>query len=224
MATSVEANESADSQRVLSTRRVLFFAACGLSTGIVIALSWALELLPLVSWAVATTMALVWVWRESWSQDAAGTERLAEEESRARSTDVAVVLAAVASLVAIGVAMERSSGQKDAVAITSVVLGFVSAVLSWALVNVVFALKYARLYYLDEPDRSGIDFHQEEPPAYSDFAYMAFTMGMAFAVPETQPTNARIRKVALGHALLVYLFGTGVLTVAIDLVTSLGQS
>jgi uncharacterized membrane protein len=100
----------------------------------------------------------------------------------------------------------------------------VSAILSWTLVNTVFALKYARLYYLDEPDVGGINFQQEEPPAYSDFAYMAFTMGMAFAVAETQPTNAHVRKVALGHTLLAYLFGTGILTVAIDLVTSLGQS
>ena len=219
----ISKDTSSDSQRVLSTRRLLIFAASGLATGVVVALSWAWELLPLVSWTVAATMALVWLWRKGWPLDASGTERLAEEESRARSTDLAVVLAAVGSLAAIGVAMERSSGQKDAVAITSVVLCIVSAMLSWALVNAVFALKYARLYYIDEPDVGGIDFQQEQPPAYSDFAYMAFTMGMAFAVPETQPTNVQIRKVALGHALLAYLFGTGVLTVAIDLVTSLGQ-
>lgn len=175
----------------------------------VVALLWVWELMPLVSWVVAVTMALGWLWRKSWQQDAVGTERLAEEESRARSTDLAVVLAAVGSLVAIGVAMGRSSGQKDSVAVTSVVLCIVSAVLSWALVNAVFALKYARLYYIYEPAQSGLEFPQEEQPAYSDFAYMAFTMGMAFAVPETQPTNARIRKVALGHALLAYLFGTG---------------
>jgi len=211
-------------QRLLSTRRVLICTMSGLAAGVLVALLWAPELLPLVSWTVAATMALVWVWRMCWPQNAVGTERLAEEESRARSTDIAVVLAAVASLVAIGVAMERSSGQRDAVAVTSVVLGMVSAILAWTLVNTVFALKYARLYYIDEPDRSGIDFQQEEPPAYSDFAYMAFAMGMAYSVAETQPTNAHVRKVALGHTLLAYLFGTGILTVAIDLVTSLGQS
>ena len=224
MATSVGLNASSDSQRVLSMRRLLMFASCGLAVGVVVALVWAWELMPLVSWTVAGTIALVWLWRKSWRQDAAGTERLAEEESRARSTDLAVVLAAVGSLAAIGVAMERSSGHKDAVAITSVVLCVLSVVLSWALVNAVFALKYARLYYIDEPDVGGINFQQDQPPTYSDFAYMAFTMGMAFAVPETQPTSTRIRKVALGHSLLAYLFGTGILTVAIDLVTSLGQS
>ena len=216
--------ETTRTQRVLSTGRVLICTSFGLVAGVVVALTWTPELLPLVSWTVAVVMALTLVWYLSWPQDAAGTERLAEEESRARSTDVAVVLAAVASLVAIGVAMERSSGQKDAVAITSVVLSMLSAVLSWTMVNTVFALKYARIYYLDEPDLGGINFQQDEPPAYSDFAYMAFTMGMAFAVAETQPTNSHVRKVALGHTLLAYLFGTGILTVAIDLVTSLGQS
>jgi uncharacterized membrane protein len=64
-------------------------------------------------------------------------------------------------------------------------LSVVAVVLSWCLVNTVFALKYARLYYVDED--GGIDFKQEEPPAYSDFAYLAFTVGMAFAAPRPNP-------------------------------------
>jgi uncharacterized membrane protein len=48
-------------------------------------------------------------------------------------------------------------------------------------------------------------------------------MGMPFAVSETEPTNTAVRKVALGHALLSYAFGAGVLAVAINLVTNLGQ-
>jgi len=95
-------------------------------------------------------------------------------------------------------------------------------ILSWAWVNTVFALKYARLYYLEED--GGINFRQEQPPAYSDFAYMAFTIGMTYAVSDSEPANTRIRKVALGHALLSYIFGTGILAVAINLVTNLDQS
>jgi uncharacterized membrane protein len=53
---------------------------------------------------------------------------------------------------------------------------------------------------------------------------MAFTIGMAFGVTETEPTLSSVRKVALGHALLSYAFGTGILAVAINLVTNLGQS
>ena len=98
-----------------------------------------------------------------------------------------------------------------------------SVVLSWALVNTVYAFKYARLYYLDEPDAGGIDFKQDHPPTYADFAYLAFTLGMSFAVSDTEPTSTRIRRVALGHALLSYAFGTGVLAVAVNLVSNLGQ-
>jgi uncharacterized membrane protein len=83
-------------------------------------------------------------------------------------------------------------------------------------------LKYARRYYTGGD--GGIDFGQEEPPAYSDFTYVAFTVGMSFAAPDTQIADTSIRKVALGHALLSYLFGTVVIAVAVNLVTNLGQS
>jgi uncharacterized membrane protein len=76
-------------------------------------------------------------------------------------------------------------------------------------------------------DPGGIDFKQEADPTYSDFAYLAFTVGMSFAVSDTEPTSTRTKRVALGHALISYMSGTGVLAVAInlvtDLVTDLGQ-
>jgi uncharacterized membrane protein len=107
--------------------------------------------------------------------------------------------------------------------VASVHLSVVSVALSWALVNTVYAFKYAPLYYCDEPDTGGIDFKQEDDPTYSDFAYMAFTVGMSFATSETEPTSTRIRRIVLGHALLSYAFGTGVLAVSINLITNLSQ-
>ena len=211
------------SGRLLSARRALISLAVGLVTGLVVALITTFRLLPLVGWTVTVTVLLTWVWRISWPQDARGTKRLAEEESETRSTDVWLLAAAVASLGVVVVALVQSSSHRNAVAVASVILSVLSVALSWALVNTVYAFKFARLYYYDEPDTAGIDFKQEEPPAYSDFAYLAFTIGMSFAVSETEPTATRTRKVALGHALLSYLFGTGVLAVAINLVTNLAQ-
>jgi uncharacterized membrane protein len=192
-------------------------------TGAVVGLVATPRLLPLVSWTVTVAVLLTWVWRKSWPQDPRGTKRLAEHEGTSRSTDVWLLAAAVASLAVVVVALVQSSGQRNATAVASVLLSVLSVALSWALVNTVYAFKYARLYYVDEPDQKGIDFKQEDPPTYSDFAYLAFTVGMSFAVSETEPTSTRIRKVALGHALFSYLFGTGVLAVAINLVTNLGQ-
>lgn len=212
-----------DSGRLLSARRALISLLAGLATGVMVGLLAAPRLLPLVSWTVTVAVLLTWVWRQSWPQDSDGTKRLAEQESTTRSSDVWLLAAAVASLAVVVLALVQSSSQRNATAVASVLLSVLSVALSWALVNTVYAFKYARLYYLDEPDIGGIDFKQEDPPTYSDFAYLAFTVGMSFAVSETEPTSTHIRRVALGHALLSYAFGTGILAVAINLVTDLGQ-
>jgi uncharacterized membrane protein len=208
---------------LLSARRAVLSLAAGLFAGVVVAMFTTPRLLPLVSWTVTLTLLLGWVWRMSWLQDWRGTKRLAELESATRSTDVWLLAAAVASLALVVVALVQSSSQRNATAVASVLLSVLSVTLSWALVNTVYAFKYARLYYFGEPDTGGIDFKQDDPPTYSDFAYLAFTMGMSFAVSETEPTATRVRRVALGHALLSYAFGTGVMAVAINLVTNLGQ-
>lgn len=208
------------SGRILSAGRALACVAVGALAGVAVTLLWTGELAALVGWCSAAASALAWVWLISWHQDAEGTERLAEDENRSSSTDAWVVSAAVASLVAVGVGLRRSSGT-DPLAVATVLLSVVSVILAWGVVNTVFALKYARMYYLDEPDRRGFDFNQAAEPAYSDFAYMAFTVGMAFAAPETKPNAQATRKVMLGHALLSYLFGTVAIAVAVSLITNL---
>lgn len=209
--------------RLLSPRRALLSLAAGLAAGVVVALFATPRLLPLVNWTVTVAVLLTWVWRMSWPQDPDGTKRLAEQEGRSWSTDVWLLAAAVASLAVVVAALVQSGSQKNPTAVASVSLSVLSVTLSWALVNTVYAFKYARLYYFGEPDEGGIDFKQDGRPTYSDFAYLAFTVGMSVAVSETEPTATRIRRVALGHALLSYAFGTGVMAVAINLVTNLGQ-
>ena len=205
---------------ILSWRRLLICLGGGLLAAGVTVVAGVPEIAVLAGWAVAAVALLVWVWRIGWPRDSEATKRLAEEEGQTRVTDTAVLVAAVVSLAAVVQGLVRSSSG-DAVGVATVVLGVLVVILSWALVNTVFALKYARRYY--SGGDGGIDFGQEEPPAYSDFAYVAFTVGMSFAVPDTQIADTSIRKVALGHALLSYLFGTVVIAVAVNLVTNLGQ-
>jgi uncharacterized membrane protein len=193
----------------------------GAAVGAIAALFGATALWPLVGWIVAAGTALTWVWRTIWPQDPAGTERLAEAEARSRTTDTAVLVAAVVSLGAIVMALVVSSGGDQRRGTAAVVLSVIAVAMSWTLVNTIFALKYARMYYLEED--GGIDFKGSEPPAYSDFAYVAFTVGMAFGPAETEPTTSAIRKVTLGHAMLSYVFATGFLAAAVNLVTNLAN-
>jgi uncharacterized membrane protein len=80
-------------------------------------------------------------------------------------------------------------------------------------------LRYARSYY-GEP-AGGISFNEQDPPAYLDFAYFSFTIGMTFQVSDTNITRKAIRHLALHHALLSYLFGAVILATAINIFASL---
>jgi uncharacterized membrane protein len=135
-----------------------------------------------------------------------------------KTTDVLVVLAAVASLGAVALLLSSgSSSGKDLQALLSVG----SVALAWASVYTMYTTRYARLYYTGED--GGIDFNEDEPPTYVDFAYLAFTIGMTFQVSDTDLKTQAIRATALRHALLSYLFGAIIVATTINLVAGLAM-
>ena len=80
-------------------------------------------------------------------------------------------------------------------------------------------MRYAQLYYRGK--EGGVDFNQEEPPKYSDFAYLSFTLGMTFQVSDTNVGNSVIRQTVLRHSLLSYLFGSVILATTVNLIAGL---
>jgi uncharacterized membrane protein len=170
-------------------------------------------------WDVAAAVYMAWVWATVWPLDAADTGRLAEQEDPTRPlADVLVLAAAVGSLVAAGFVVGRGPRAGELLWIG---LGVASVVLSWGVVHTVFTLRYARLYYIDVD--GGVDFNQPDPPAFRDFAYLAFTIGMTFQVSDTPVSDPAIRATALRHALLSFVFVTGIVAATINLVASLGS-
>lgn len=89
------------------------------------------------------------------------------------------------------------------------------------MVHTVFALRYAGLYY-SGPD-GGVNFNDNEKPAYADFAYLAFTIGMTYQVSDTALTTRAVRHTALRHALLSYLLGTVIIAATINLAAGLAK-
>jgi uncharacterized membrane protein len=80
-------------------------------------------------------------------------------------------------------------------------------------------LRYARLYYTGAD--GGISFNEDDPPAYSDFAYLAFTIGMTFQVSDTNIEDKTIRRTALRQALISYLFGAVLVAMTVNVGASL---
>jgi uncharacterized membrane protein len=94
-------------------------------------------------------------------------------------------------------------------------------VASWLVVHTVFTLRYAAHYYT-EPI-GGVDFNQDDAPSFADFAYVAFTIGMAYAVSDTRLESRAIRITALRQALLSYVLGAVILAITVGLIGDLSN-
>ncbi|RUR03146.1 DUF1345 domain-containing protein [Labedella endophytica] len=197
-------------------------AIAGLLVALLATLVGAPELAPLIGWAVAACAFLAWSWTTAWPAGPERTRELALHEDRARRlVDSLIICATFLSVVAVVFALVRSQ-PRDPVGVAAAILAVVGVVAAWALVNTVYAFKYARMYYHD--DRHRFDVDQDEDPSYSDFAYTAFAIGMSYNAGNVTQSSTPSRRIAFGHALLAYFFGTFAIAVAINLVTSLAQS
>ena len=204
--------------------RVVVALAAGIAVATAVGLATTWLIAPLVGWDVASVVFLAWMWRSLWPADAATTRRLAAEEDSSRPlADLSLLLAALVSLVGVGlVLVEGKSTGGPVSAAVAISLGIGSVVLSWAVVHTVFTARYAKLYYVDG-NGSGISFNQKEPPRYVDFAYLAFTVGMTFQVSDTDVQSTSIRAAVLRHMWLSYLFGTVIIASTINLVAGLAK-
>jgi uncharacterized membrane protein len=177
------------------------------------------------SWSVAALCAsdvaalvfVVWVWIGIWRVDAHATSRIARSEDASRFAAESVLLGAgAASLVAVAFTLSEA-GDVPAPArglLTGLAVG--SVALAWTSVHTVHVLRYARLYY---SHRWAGSTSAKRPR--TDFAYLALTIGMSFQVSDTDIMTKRVRRVALHHALLSYVFGTVIVAITVSAVAGL---
>lgn len=182
---------------------------------------------PAVGWGTASLTYVVWVWAAIGRFDPAETRAHATAEDPSRSiTDLLILAANVASLGAVAaVVVDSHASDGGGSRFGGGLLALASVALSWLLVQTLFTLRYAELYYSTGGKAGaavgGIDFNQERLPQYTDFAYLATSLGMTYQVSDTALQNHGIRAEALKHSLLSYLFGTVILATTISLVISL---
>jgi uncharacterized membrane protein len=176
----------------------------------------------LIGWDAAMAAYLTWTWLSARLLDPATVKQLAKrEDPSTAASELWLLGAGVAMLVAVGFALVRAGQAHGGTKAFLITLGVVSVVLAWAMVHTIFALRYARAFYSDP--LGGIDFNEAEPPTYIDFGYYAFTVGMTFQVADTNITQKRIRRLTLHHALLSYLFGAVLIGLVINVVATLLQ-
>jgi uncharacterized membrane protein len=202
--------------------KLLVSTLIAVAAGILAALLGAGRAAPLVGWDALAGLFCVWVWATVWPMDPAATAAHSTAESPGRDlTDLVLLGASVASLAAVGFVLFGAGDQQGATKYVQAAFAVFSVIVSWVLVHTVFTLKYARLYYREPV--GGVDFNEEEAPQYSDFAYLAFTLGMTFQVSDTNLQTKAIRRTALRHAWLSFPLGTVIIATSINLVAGLAK-
>lgn len=208
---------SASSER----RRVALCAVAGLVAAVATAPVGVWELSVLVGWIVMAVSLLIWVWSEIGRLDAATTAKVATREDDSRAAmRVVLLVSSVVSLAAIVSALHRASTATTAMEVALTALALTSVVASWLIVNTVFVLRYAHLYYGGEAV-GGMNVPGGAAPDYRDFMYLAFTVGMTFQVSDTTIDDPVFRQTVLRHALLAYVFSIATIAFTINVVAGL---
>jgi uncharacterized membrane protein len=211
--------ESAPRRRNASTRLLVMLVA-GIIAAIITGLIWEWQFAAAVGWIAAAFVYSGWIWILIGPMNAAKTKRLASREDPTRGiSDLLIVLLSIASLSTVVITLVQASNAHGAMKglLAGIALGNVA--FSWILLHTLFTLHYARVYYTD--GGKGVNFNQDDPPRYIDFAYLSFTLGMTYQVSDTNLTTFRIRSLALRHALLSFLFGSIILATTINLIVGL---
>ena len=188
-------------------------------------------LLPFTTWGLAVTGGwntaalafLLSTWPIIGRADSSRAPQFATREDQTEgSARVLLVGASVASLLGAGYALHlagQESGPRRVLLIGAAVL---TVVLSWAVINTVYALRYADQHFRSKA--GGIAFGTEDGqqhPGYRDFAYLAFTIGMTYQVSDTALCDPQIRRTVLVHAVLSYVFGVVIVAGSVNLISGL---
>jgi uncharacterized membrane protein len=181
---------------------------------------------PAVGWTCSAACYVAWVWLVIGRLDPTQTRAHATAEDPSRSvTDLLILTTNAASLVAVAAVVIDAHSTDTWARFGGGLLVLSSVAMSWLLVQTLFTLRYAELYYSTEVRAGaavgGIDFNQAGPPQYTDFAYLATSLGMTYQVSDTALENHSVRAEALKHSLLSYVFGTIILAATLNLVVGL---
>lgn len=199
-------------------RRLIVAMIFGIATSIPVGAFWHPAYIPLVGWSVTALVYAALTWFGIWPMDSEQTAIYATREIPGSPTvHLLLQLAAFASLGGIGLLVFQSPTSPLAAAAVTLI----TVLSSWIVVQTIYTLRYARHYY---SHGGGIDFHNDGNPQYSDFAYVATTVGMSYAISDTDVSTKEFRKIALGHALLAYIFGTVFVAALVNILAGLSPN
>ncbi|RZA02229.1 MAG: DUF1345 domain-containing protein [Sphingobacteriaceae bacterium] len=180
----------------------------------------------LMSWIAFAVVVLIMDWIIILTSHPKEVRKIVSLEDSSRTLIfLFVIVAAVISLGAILLLLQSTKGQSTDGVAFPVILSLTSVVVSWWLVHTIFTLRYAHLYYgtdkaAGKPNQ-GLNFPGNDDPDYLDFVYFSFVIGMTFQVSDVEITLRPIRRLALFHSIISFVFNTAIVALSINVVAGL---
>ncbi|WP_237153697.1 DUF1345 domain-containing protein [Oryzibacter oryziterrae] len=177
----------------------------------------------LIGWDTGVCLYLIMTWKMMAGSDVHALRRRAAQHDEGEWTILLLAMSAsLVSLVAIGVDLHRAKLAVGGTEIWRVAVSTLTIIVSWFFVHTVMAQHYAHDYYLRENHGRGLEFPEHiTEPDYWDFLYVSFTIGAASQTSDVTIASQRIRRVALAHTILSFLFNTTILALGINVGASL---
>ena len=194
------------------------------ATGVCIAL---IALLPedtmlesrfLIGWdaGVALYLVLVTVMILRSDLDRIRRESALQDEGRI-TIPVLTVIAAMATLGAI-IFWLRNASASETVQPPLLAVMFLTTLLSWIFVHVMFAMHYAHEYYAQHRGKGGgMRFPGTKDPDYWDYIYFSFVIGTSAAVSDMAITSCTIRRTAMAHGLIAFVFNVTMIALTVSI-------
>jgi uncharacterized membrane protein len=176
----------------------------------------------LVCWNGGTILflALIFYWMTRLTADQICTKYIEEDESAPFILAV-VVVAAVASLVAIVEPLATIKQVSGTVRAAHFGLAALTLIDSWLLVPTMYTTHYADMFYSSEPEDRPLHFPNSPMPVFWDFAYFSFTIAAACQTADVSTQHAAMRKIVIGQTLISFLFNASILGFAINVTAGL---
>jgi len=143
-------------------------------------------------------------------------ERAAAEDVAALVFLVLTLAAALVSLIAIGVELNGIHDSPAGEEVFRLTIAGITILCSWFFVHTIYAIHYAHEYYGDRGERKGLAFPHDNEPDYWDFFYFSFNFGAAAQTSDVVIVSKRMRRLALAHSILAFLFNTTILALAVN--------
>jgi uncharacterized membrane protein len=199
--------------------RLLIALGIGLVAGLLVPAQLGHAFRAVVGWDAAALSMGVLAWHLISRADVARTRRkAADDDPGRRAVWVIAILASGFSLFATAVVLRGARMCAESARTPFVVLCLIAVASAWALTHTAYTLRYAHLYYREDGDgEGGLEFPGGKP-AYIDFAYFSFTIGMCFQTSDVAITSRLIRRAVTAHAVLSFTYNTAILATAVSLI------